>query len=382
MLVALTENGEHFVCTSDLPRSVLKQKRNTTQFYCPHCKEQVQLKVGEVKVPHFAHLANSRCAQMFSEGESEIHLQGKEQLYKMFQRLKLQVELECYLTELAQRPDLLVTDQFGRRFAIEFQCSPISQEQIRKRTKGYLSAKITPIWIFLTPSKKSTSIGKIQKLSLSPMLQQMICGTNAFQQFIMTYNPTTQHFLYFSNLFYLHGNAFITRCLQLSVHQQQFPLYEPAPLQKQYISEYAKIYSNYRQQFAYIKMMTNKKGVNDPFLRACYELQFSSKSLPSYVGIPVADASAISLFSVEWQVRLLYYCLQNQLGLHVFGEQDIVDFLQWLGVPNTSSVRQAVRQYIAYYKKVLFRGTRQQPSLESYMVNELQSNWKIGTIKE
>lgn len=382
MLVALTANGEYFICSSDMSRQQLKEQRACQSFFCPQCKEPVKLKVGEMKVPHFAHLAKNHCERMFSEGESAQHLQGKEQLYKLFQRLQLQVELESYIQELAQRPDLLVTDKRGRQFAIEFQCSVISPERLRERTNGYLSRNITPIWIFITPSQKIDDYSKVQKISLSPLLQQMLRGHEPYWQYIVTYNPSLQSFIYFSNLLHLQDNQFITKCLKLPIEYQLFPFYEPAPLQQEDIKQYVTLYRQYQKRFAQVKLMTNRQGVNDPFLRACYELRFSSQALPWYVGIPVSDAMAIPMFTIEWQVRLLYYAFLHKKGLQVFTEQDVVNALQWMQIPLTINAQKAIWQYIDYFKKLLLSTFPSMSTIESYLANQLLSNRKIEKIIE
>lgn len=382
MLVALTASGERFVCSSELSREKLKQQRVDMQFFCPQCKERLQLKIGELKIPHFSHIANSQCEQLFSEGESEQHLRGKEQLYKMFKRLQLKVELECYLKELAQRPDLLVTDKNGRRFAIEFQCSPISPERYSARTNGYLSSNITPIWLFLTPSKKVRTIQKVQKLSFSPMLQQMLRGNGSYQQYIVTYDPERQHFSYFSNLLHLFGDTYIAKYLPLPIQHQHFPFYEPAPLQLQYLSDYARIYAKYRNQFVQAKLLTSKKGINDPFLRACYEMRFNLQSLPSDVGIPVPDASAIPMFTLEWQILLQYDCKQKGLSVTKLSSYEVNAFLKSLDVAIFPEMRKAIWQYGSFLENSLIQYSFDEISLEAYMANELHSTGNIEKIKE
>jgi len=381
MLVALTVNGEHFICSSDMSRQHLKEQRAKQSFFCPQCREPVKLKIGEMKIPHFAHLAKSHCERMFSEGESEQHLQGKEQLYKMFLRMNLQVELESYIVELAQRPDLLVTDKHGQKFAIEFQCSAISPERLRERTNGYLSKNITPIWLFVTPSQYKNDCQKVRKISLSPLLQQMLRGHEPYWHYIATYNPSLQSFVYFSNLLQLQDNQFITKCLKLPIQYQSFPFYEPAKLQQEDVKHYAKLYRQYQKRFAQVKLMTNRQGVNDPFLRACYELRFNAQALPYYVGIPVNDERTMPFFTTEWQVRLLYYACLHGKGIQAFTENDVVGALNWMQVPVTIQAQKAILQYIEYFKEALLSTHTPHYSLEAYLVNNLLSNWKIEKIK-
>ncbi|UZN00931.1 competence protein CoiA family protein [Lysinibacillus sp. MHQ-1] len=82
-------------------------------------------------MPHFAHHTQNQCSKFFAEGESKLHLQGKIQLFEWLQKLRLKVELEPYLTELSQRPDLLVAFD-NNNFALEFQCSPITHDKWQK----------------------------------------------------------------------------------------------------------------------------------------------------------------------------------------------------------------------------------------------------------
>ena len=104
MLVALTENQEIFQLTPSITETTLYELRQTTTFYCPQCKESLQLKIGRIKIPHFAHVKNSQCESLFSDGESLTHLLGKQQLFTFFQQYG-NVQLEPYLQQLHQRPN-------------------------------------------------------------------------------------------------------------------------------------------------------------------------------------------------------------------------------------------------------------------------------------
>jgi len=115
------------------------------QCYCPGCGEKVIFKQGVINQAHFAHGSQSLC-QTFSEGETAAHLEGKLLIYEWLKKEGIQVELEAYLPELNQRPDLLVRYEKDI-VAIEFQCSPISKEKIRARTVGYVQKGIKVIWI-------------------------------------------------------------------------------------------------------------------------------------------------------------------------------------------------------------------------------------------
>lgn len=115
-------------------------------FYCPDCQQRVVLRKGVYNVAHFAH--RTQCTQQrFSEGETQEHLLGKSLLYQWLVKEQFSVVLEAYLSNLQQRPDLLVTLPNGKRIAIELQCSPIAMDDFVQRTNGYVSKGYDVIWI-------------------------------------------------------------------------------------------------------------------------------------------------------------------------------------------------------------------------------------------
>ena len=142
MLVALMDH-QYISLTSNYSREQLLQLRKKQKFICPQCKSELQLKIGKVKTPHFAHFRDANCHNLFSEGESETHLLGKLALYDFFKKANKNVVLEPYLATLSQRPDLLVQDR-DRTYAIEFQCSTIDLDLVSKRTSGYIQHGIHP----------------------------------------------------------------------------------------------------------------------------------------------------------------------------------------------------------------------------------------------
>lgn len=134
------------IALSDTHQYIFANEANRSLHYsCPGCKKRVILKKGQVKIPHFAHLKKEECTS-FSEGETEEHIKGKMDLYNWLEKLEMQVQLEPYLNELQQRPDILVHSN-GEKIVIEFQCSPISIDTIQRRTEGYLSRGYKVIWI-------------------------------------------------------------------------------------------------------------------------------------------------------------------------------------------------------------------------------------------
>lgn len=115
------------------------------QFYCPACKNKVILKQGSIKRPHFAHLNVSDC-ETFSENESLLHLESKYLLEKTGRELGWNCTLEKVFSNISQRADLFI--QSGdQSLAIEFQQSPISDEEIFKRNSGYERIGLPFVWL-------------------------------------------------------------------------------------------------------------------------------------------------------------------------------------------------------------------------------------------
>lgn len=120
---------------------------------CPSCKAPVRLKHGKIKIPHFAHVAYTGCAY-FSEGETLEHLMNKQMLLTW----SGSGQLEAYLPELQQRPDLLIN-----RVAVEIQCSPLSLTRLIERTKNYQNHHYQPWWLVgqkLTPRNAGVTCKK------------------------------------------------------------------------------------------------------------------------------------------------------------------------------------------------------------------------------
>lgn len=145
LLIAQQADGQLFSLLKARPRSELIKRRRRQTFYCPVCKQQVQLKLGQKKAWHFAHLVKQHCT-FEAEAESHYHLQGKKWLYTWLRRKKVPVKLEAYLPELQQRPDLLLQTA-PQLTALEFQCATMPPDLLKKRTTTFQQAGLLPIWL-------------------------------------------------------------------------------------------------------------------------------------------------------------------------------------------------------------------------------------------
>lgn len=283
-------------------------------FLCPQCGNPVRLKIGQVMIPHFAHIVLTNCLTSFSERESPTHLKGKLQLADFFQSKGIEVVVESYLPTIEQRPDLLIRLN-KKRFAIEFQCSVIPTLDIDKRSQGYLKIGITPIWLLRTFDIPPTPTHGITSLQLSGFRQKFIEQHPIFGSYLITFNPTNESFTYISHLLHIKGNRFIGKVRSLPLHLQSFPFMQMKPLSEEDIMIYWQLVKQQRQLFLKNCIFLSRKGVKDPFLRACYELRVSPVNLPLFVGIPIEGSTCFSSSLVEWQIQFIYESLKNEQAL-------------------------------------------------------------------
>lgn len=185
-------------------------------FQCPGCQEQVIWKSGPARRPHFAHRSDGAC-RTFSEGETDEHLMAKGCLYDWYQPLSLQIE--CFLPELSQRPDLKY-----QQLVIEIQCSPISLTAFSARTKGYLSAGYRPWWILgsrLQPKRHWHVIAKASCMFDEEGFH--LWGIDTARQCLIHYREIHWHYQYgvgYQCTWFSEGCPFDQETLQ-PIHQEQ-----------------------------------------------------------------------------------------------------------------------------------------------------------------
>ncbi len=160
MLCAINQYGKRFIASQAVKQEI---------YFCPGCRLPVILKQGKQVRAHFAHKKSSVC-QVFSEAESEEHVFLKEVFYQWLKKFAEQVEIEPYLSELAQRPDLL-----SGNFAFEIQCSPLAYSRFIERTTNYQRKQFTVWWIL-----SSSLINK--KLLAGPKLSQLVKGACRYDE--------------------------------------------------------------------------------------------------------------------------------------------------------------------------------------------------------
>nr|WP_285228730.1 competence protein CoiA family protein [Planococcus sp. ISL-109] len=281
-----------FVLQEHHTRAQLLQMRSTSQFYCPCCKAPVILKVGTSKIPHFAHLQQFSCTPG-SEPETLLHLLGKSRLYSFLQQQKLSVDLEHYLPEIKQRPDLLVLNN-----ALEFQCSALTSEQVIRRSEGYRSTQLEPSWIRGTETIPLAGPGIFQ---IRPFEQEMFFGA-ADKPYLLSFHPEQSLFIYFSNLFYLQGNRWVGKASVLKMEHQVYPFAVPKRLKKEEYRVMAALFRTEKNKFIRSQLYARNR-MRNAFWRLSYELQLDKQTVPEIFGLPLLGGHLIAEHALIWQMK-------------------------------------------------------------------------------
>ncbi len=360
------------IFSTELQKDQLKALRETTTFFCPQCGTAVRLKVGDIVIPHFAHATNKSCTAVFSEGESESHLLGKQQLYQFFRKTHVDVKMEPYFKKLAQRPDLLVmTDT--ESIPIEFQCSTIPLHQKISRTEGYESAGMKPIWILQTPEKQKARSPRVNLFSFTRFEESFFTYTFPEGNVLLTYDPHTDQFHYFSSLLHVTGKQYIGLHRILSINGQTFPFARPKTPNADELRCYWRIYWTMRQRFLKKRIFSSRKGINDPFLRACYELRLLPEALPMWIGLPMTFSRSFREHACEWQLALIYFMKQRGIGFKQLTEAKINRFVQYMGDPSQAQVEACLNYRNFFLSFNIDRPNRKLEFAERTVVNLLKA---------
>lgn len=294
ILVAKTDEGKLIYLTGSFSRHELLRLRTIHTFYCPDCEKRLLLKVGDIKIPHFAHKSLSACGS--SEPESSLHLQGKILLHQFFIDKNMPAEIEIYLPEIRQRADVLV----GRQSVIEFQCSPISSSEVSKRSAAYSHHGLDFTWI---SGVKENLENKVQTLNMMEFQIEMLLQ-EGHSSYLLLLNPETQQFQYFSNLFHISGSKWVGKVISLPLHRQSYPFAVPKPLNKIEFDVICTIFANACRNYIKSQYFARKRYQN-PFWLLCYKIGLDMQNLPQTIGVPIIGADCIQGHTVIWQLEMI-----------------------------------------------------------------------------
>ncbi|MFF9915381.1 competence protein CoiA [Streptomyces sp. NPDC013457] len=118
--------------------------RARAPLHCPACGGRMVARRSVLGLPHFAH--RRRTPDCPLAGESAEHLLLKSDLATAARAAGWDAVLEAAAPHGAWRADVLAVSPDGRRFALEAQLSPITQDDVLKRTERYAADKVGVCW--------------------------------------------------------------------------------------------------------------------------------------------------------------------------------------------------------------------------------------------
>ncbi|MEN8699071.1 competence protein CoiA [Bacillus infantis] len=319
MLTAIRKSGK-YINTADFPdREMLRNlKVKEGSFQCPVCREKVMLKVGNRKIPHFAHHKELSCEASF-ENESEYHMKGKLDIYRWLMANNVHARLETYIKSIKQRPDVCFV-YGGKKFAVEFQCSPISETLFASRTRAYKEAGFTPIWILGGKEIRRTSA---RKASFSEFQYSFVNRSSDTPYHLLSYCPDAQSFIFLSNICPLTTRNVLTDFSVIPLHKMKLPSLITAPCIIRFPpagwhKEFCRLLQTYT-------LTPNK--FKHPYYMAIYQAGLNISLLPPHIGIPVRHSPWISTPPLVWQGYLHTDCF---IGLEPGGKVTENEILQSL----------------------------------------------------
>ncbi|XCS10339.1 competence protein CoiA family protein [Aeribacillus pallidus] len=346
MLVAILRNGEKVnVAAPYWSTERLLKLKEEHAFFCPACKEPVKLKIGKIKIPHFAHLTAS--CQADSEAESTYHLNGKKQLYVWLKRQRLAAEVEKFIPSIAQRADLFVSFQH-KRYAIEYQCSNIPPDQVIKRTNGYKKERIKPIWIL--GWKQMKQVGEHQ-YRLTPFHCQFLHSPQNDHPFIINYCSDKKTFIFFSHLIPFSKQNIFAASAMISPESFFFRdcLQGKSLAANGLWKHWLKKISQYR-----LKPLFQKTNEERKLQKKVYEtVGLSLSQLPVEAFIPLKSGYMVDEAVYIWQCSVLLF-IETLRADEVFHAEKLVWHLKKIGMKERScSVKTDLKKPIIEYLTTL-----------------------------
>ncbi|WP_282067362.1 competence protein CoiA [Bacillus pumilus] len=302
MNTAIMDNGKLIRITHHLSKNRLEHVRTTCKFYCPDCREEVQLKLGEQRVYHFAHKQLTACP--LASGETAYHQAGKEAIMNWLQRLGHKPMLEKYVSKVHQRPDVAVSIG-GTSYAIEYQCSNISRQELRKRTAGLREAGLIPIWVIGANRLKRISAQLFSFSSIHwGMLRESQKGSLIF------YCPLQNRFIHLAQLLVFQPTKI---CAAMTVrpptaYRELSALLSPPSSKRPVYKQWLRCIQQFRQRPPRI-LSNESKRLRDIF----YEHhQMAFPFLPTELFIPLKETYIFTSPVYVWQGCLYDWMMRKK----------------------------------------------------------------------
>lgn len=344
LLTAINETGKKFCLGNENQKEELKILRKKEKFFCPVCGESVLLKLGDHRIPHFSHKKGSNCTD-FYERESVYHMEGKLQLYQWLIRQKIPAELEFYDKKIKQRPDIMFIYN-GIKYALEYQCSVISEADFIKRTNTYLKSGYEPIWIIGGKHIRQTR----NVLTLSNFHYLFIRKNDEGLVFIPSYCPETHLFHFIDSIFpYSTQKAFVHHFL---IPQSQMDLngfLAPKISGHLQVSRWVSVTEKFNLQWS---LRPDQK--QHSFLNEIYKHHLNLYLLPPEIGLPVRHSFLIQTSPIIWQTYLFIDILLGKKNNQIISLHEIQQAIKRRIQQKEIIIRQLPRfQDSSYFQAVI-----------------------------
>lgn len=292
--------------------------RESETFLCPSCKKTVLLRIGNHRIPHFAHVKKSDC-DSFSEGESAYHLEGKVQLYEWLTHQGYSPELEPYFKKVKQRPDLFVCNQ-KYQYTIEFQCSALDSNRFKERTENYILNGFSPLWILGGKRLKQTSNNRFTLSTFDWMFTKLINKKPS----LLYYCPEIKKFLILHEIVPLTSSTVIATLDIISPHERSLTSLQNQVSNMVYpIDAWLDMKKSWRLNCTQFPSHSMKKLLNFLYLKQIYP-----SLIPSEVGIPVPSMYWIQTSPMIWQSWILLEYIETLPTYSQFSFQSVYHFIK------------------------------------------------------
>ena len=306
MLQAQSNHGELMTLMS-LTEDELERHRRECQFYCPVCKERVMIRSGQKVIPHFAHYPKSSCPEI-KGGEGNYHEKGKLLLYQWLKSQHLHVELEPYLKEIKQQPDILLLLQ-GKIIAIEYQCARIPIRDIQRRNNGYKQRGIIPIWILGGNQFKRQGNNHLKIDQFTNQFIHQFSPKTSKRLFYFC--PETLQLTIFQNFYFINASQAIGKFYFEKLNQMKFTdLFGERHLSKH------NLYQLWKGEKRKFRLNNNQRiyGMHLAWRQWLYLQHTHLEYLPSLIYLPVSAQHLMKTPPWDWQSRL-YMGIINPLPI-------------------------------------------------------------------
>ena len=343
LFIAKTSSGD-FISVLNGTYDAIKDIKKHEPFFCPSCNGELILKMGVKKIPHFAH--KSKCP-IKPEGESEIHLLGKKRLYEWLTVQGFRPRMEVFLSALNQQPDLLF-EWGGKKVAVEFQCSIIQTNEIKRRTLNYLKYSYWPLWIV---NHKHVTTRYEYMLHVNKFLTSFINkGANGIP-FLLSFDPENDKLYLYNNIIPFSINRAYTTINTFTLKDS-----------------FEKVLSQQRQSYRFYdnwivqlekwieRLSVLPNGRNNPFLQFLYSHKMHVTKLPPEIGLPVRNMFLIKHHPMEWQFYIWFYFLYKRKKGEAIPIQQIKSF-----------VVHSLKQIIKFRDLVLFSESEYYRPIHDYL---------------